>query len=126
MPKTLFWQKSKGSIFKVKQSSLNMAAPPGNNFNPNGRAKGTLNETTKKIREIFASILENRQEELENALNQLRDRDPKSFLEIYLKLSNKFVGDVSRTEITGVDGETLPPIQIIIPKPQDDGDLEKN
>ena len=102
-----------------------MSAPIGNNFNPGGRPKGTLNETTKKIREIFASILENRQEELEHALNQLRDRDPKSFLEIYLKLSNKFVGDVSRTEISGVDGETIAPIQIIIPKP-DNGNLEKN
>lgn len=97
-----------------------MSAPIGNNFNPSGRPKGTLNETTKKIREIFASILENRQEELQNALDQLRDRDPKAFLEIYLKLSNKFVGDVSRTEISGVDGEAFQPIQIILPK-KDDG-----
>jgi len=91
-----------------------MAAPPGNSFSP-GRPKGSVNETTKRVKEVFANLLEGREEELQEALNKLRDKDPRGYLEMYVKISQRFVPEVSRAEITGQDGEAFQPIQIIIP-----------
>lgn len=92
-----------------------MSAPIGNNFNPKGRGN-TPNKTTSEIREAFANLLNGREEELNDALNKLRDKDPKGYLEMYVKISQRFVPEVSRAEITGQDGEPFQPIQIILPK----------
>jgi len=92
-----------------------MAAPAGNNFNPKGRGN-TPNKTTTEIREAFANLLKGREEELHDALNKLRDRDPKAYLEMYVKISQRFVPEVSRAEITGQDGEQFQPIQIVLPQ----------
>ena len=96
-----------------------MSAAPGNNYNPNGRPKGSANETTRQIKEVFARILEGREGELSEALDKLRDKDPRSFLEMYVKISQRFVPEVSRAELTGQDGEPFQPIQIVLPaKPE--------
>ena len=92
-----------------------MAAPAGNSFSP-GRPKGAVNETTRQIKEVFARILEGREEELHEALNKLKERDPKGYLEMYVKISQRFVPEVSRAELTGQDGEPFQPIQIVLPK----------
>ena len=92
-----------------------MAAPAGNNFNPAGRPKGTPNETSRRVKEVFANLLEGREEELHEALNKLRDKDPRSYLELYIKISQRFVPEVSRAEISGLDGEAFQPIQIVLP-----------
>jgi hypothetical protein len=91
-----------------------MAAAPGNSYS-NGRPKGVPNKTTSEIREAFANLLKGREEELNEALNKLRDKDPKGYLEMYVKISQRFVPEVSRAEITGQDGEPFQPIQIILP-----------
>ena len=93
---------------------------PGQSGNPNGRPKGSMNDVSRRVRETFAGLLEGRAEELAESLDRLRDKDPKSYLEIYIKLSERFVPAMSRTEITGLDGEPIQPIQIILPK-KDDG-----
>ena len=92
-----------------------MAAAPGNQYSP-GRPKGAINETSRRVKEVFANLLEGREEELNDALNKLRDKDPKAFLEMFIKVSERFVGQVSRTEITAQDGEPFQPIQIVLPK----------
>jgi hypothetical protein len=95
-----------------------MAAPAGNNFSP-GRPKGSSNETTRKIKEVFANILEGREEELNHALNQLRDTNPRAYLELYIKVSERFVGSVSRQVLEDNEGNSIQPIQIVIPpKPE--------
>jgi hypothetical protein len=93
-----------------------MPFKPGNNANPNGRPKGAVNETTRMVRETFAALLEGREPELQDALNALREKDPKGFLEYYIRISERFVGPVSRQEITGLDGEAFQPINIVLPK----------
>lgn len=96
-----------------------MAAEPGNNYNPNGRPKGAVNETTRKIKEVFSNILEGREGELNNALNQLRDTNPRAYLELYVKISERFVGPVSRQVLEDNEGNSIQPIQIVIPpKPE--------
>jgi hypothetical protein len=92
----------------------------GQSGNPNGRPKGSINDVSKKVKETFAALLEGRAEELAESLERLRQKDPKSYLEIYIKLSERFVPAMSRTEVTGIDGEAFQPIQIILPK-KDDG-----
>jgi hypothetical protein len=95
-----------------------MAAPLGNNFSP-GRPKGSSNETTKKIKQVFADLLEGREEELNYALNQLRDSNPRAYLELYVKISERFVGPVSRQVLEDNEGNSIQPIQIVIPpKPE--------
>lgn len=91
-----------------------MAAPAGNSYSP-GRPKGKPNEITQRIRDAFANLLEGREEELHEALDKLRDKDPKAYLEMYVKISQRFVPEVSRAEITGQDGEAFQPIQIVLP-----------
>ncbi len=98
-----------------------MAAEPGNNYNPGGRPKGSVNETTKQIKQVFANLLEGQERQLEDALEKVRLTNPKAYLELYIRLSERFVPQVSRAEITGQDGEALQPIQIILPtKPGSD------
>ena len=92
-----------------------MAAEPGNNYNPNGRPKGSQNEVSKRIRDAFANLLEGREEELHEALDKLKEKDPKAYLEMYVKISQRFVPEVSRAEITGQDGEAFQPINIVLP-----------
>lgn len=92
-----------------------MPAKPGNNYNPKGRPVGSANNTTKQIRETFAMLLEGRTEELENALNSLRDKDPKSFLDYYIRISERFVGPVSRQVMEDTEGNSIQPINIIMP-----------
>ena len=92
----------------------------GQSGNPNGRPKGSINDVSKRVKETFAALLEGRAEELAESLERLREKDPKGYLELYIKLSERFVPAMSRTEVTGIDGEAFQPIQIILPK-KDDG-----
>ena len=96
-----------------------MAALPGNNYNPNGRPKGSVNQTTAQIKQVFADLLEGREEQLANALERLYAKDPKAYLELFIKVSERFVAPVSRQEVSGPDGESLPPFQIILPRKDD-------
>jgi hypothetical protein len=89
---------------------------PGQSGNINGRPKGAINETSRRIKEVFANLLEGREEELNEALNKLKERDPKGYLEMYVKISQRFVPEVSRAEVTGMDGEPFQPIQIVLPQ----------
>ena len=92
-----------------------MSFKPGESGNPAGRRPGSANEVSKRIRDAFANLLEGREEELHEALNKLKEKDPKAYLEMYVKISQRFVPEVSRAEITGQDGEPFQPINIILP-----------
>ena len=92
-----------------------MPAAHGNNYNPNGRPAGVPNKTTAQIKQVFADLLEGREEQLADSLERLREKDPKSFLELFIKISERFVPALSRQELTGADGEAFQPIQIVIP-----------
>ena len=98
-----------------------MAAEPQNNYNPAGRGKGNVNKITMKTRELFAQILEEEQNNFIEALDKVRKTNPKEYVQIMIKISERFVPAVSKHELTGADGEELKPIQIILPqKPKDE------
>lgn len=92
-----------------------MAAPIGNNFST-GRPKGTPNKTTEQIKSFYAMILERQEDKFLDALNRLYETNPKAYIEALTKISNKFVPDLQRTELTGEDGEAFSPFQIIVPQ----------
>lgn len=96
-----------------------MAAPKGNDYGQ-GRPKGVPNAITAKTRELFAQILEAEQDNFIEALDKVRKTNPKEYVHIMIKLSERFVPPVSKHEITGADGEQLKPIQIILPTRPDE------
>ena len=80
---------------------------PGKSGNPNGRPKGSKNKITQEIREAFQMVLEKRLPDLERLLMQVAHDDPAKAIELMLKLSNRFLPELSRQELTGLDGEEL-------------------
>lgn len=94
-----------------------MAAAPGNNYNPKGRGR-TPNKITAQIKQTFANILEGREDELARSLDKLRDSNPKAFLELFIKISERFVPAVTRTEHQFDEG--FSPVKIVIPEKDKD------
>ena len=90
---------------------------PGQSGNPLGKAPGTSNKVviSEKVREAFAQLLENNIEELEGWLHALAKKSPEKALDIWVRISERFVPMLSRTEITGKDGEAFTPINIQLP-----------
>jgi len=84
-----------------------MPFTPGQSGNPNGRPKGSKNKITQDIRAAFKMVLENRLPDLEQLLARVAADDPAKAIDLMLKLSNRFVPELSRQEITGLDGEDL-------------------
>lgn len=77
------------------------------NRNLSGRPKGSPNKITEEIKEAFALVLENRLPDLERWLMQVSHDDPAKAIDLLIKLSNRFLPELARTEITGKDGEDL-------------------
>ena len=80
---------------------------PGISGNPNGRPKGSKNKITEEIREAFKMVLENKLPDLELWLQQTAQTDPAKAVDLLLKLSNRFLPELSRTELTAKDGDDL-------------------
>lgn len=79
----------------------------GQSGNPAGRPKGTANKITEDIKEAFALVLESKLPELEMWINQVAENDPAKAIDLMIKLSNRFLPELARTEITGADGSDL-------------------
>ena len=85
-----------------------MPFTPGDpNINRNGRPKGSANKITEDLREAFAMVLENKLPDLEILLARVAADDPAKAIDLMLKLSNRFLPELARTELTGKDGESL-------------------
>ena len=72
-----------------------------------GRPKGTKNKISEEIREQFANVLANKMPDMERWLQQTAQENPGKALELMMKLSERFLPALQRTEITGADGEEL-------------------
>ena len=93
-----------------------MAAEIGNNYSP-GRPKGVPNKTTQIVKELFAEILEGEQENFKIALETLRLTNPKEYVQVMVKLSQRFLPEMTATALMNADGSNLEPVQILIPQP---------
>ena len=77
------------------------------NINRGGRPKGAANKIAEELKEAFALVLENRLPDLNRWLGQVAQEDPAKAIDLMIKLSNRFLPELARTEITGKDGEPL-------------------
>jgi hypothetical protein len=80
---------------------------PGQSGNPGGRPTGSKNKVQDEIKEAFAKLLQNKIPELESWITRVAEKDPAKALEIFTKVSERFVPQLSRQEVTGANGEDL-------------------
>ena len=77
------------------------------NINRGGRPKGSLNKTAQEIKEAFALVLEKKLPDLEILIARVAADDPAKAIDLMIKLSNRFLPELSRQELTGADGQDL-------------------
>ena len=90
---------------------------PGVSGNPAGKPPGTTNKIViaERVREAFSQLLDNNVDKLEEWLIAAAKKDPVKALDLWVRISERFVPMLSRTEITGKDGEAFTPITINLP-----------
>jgi hypothetical protein len=80
---------------------------PGQSGNPLGRTPGSKNKIQDEVKQAFSMLLQNKVPELEDWISRVSERDPAKALEIYVKISERFLPQLSRQEVTGADGKDL-------------------
>ena len=88
---------------------------PGQSGNPNGRPIGSTNQINNEIRDAFAMLLQSQIPNLQDWLDRAAKKDPIKALDIFTKISERFIPALSRTEITSADGQAFTPITINLP-----------
>jgi len=78
-----------------------------NDPNINREGRSGPNNSTKKMKEAFAMLVENNLDNLSGWLEQVATDDPKAALDLVIKLSERFVPALARTELTAKDGDSL-------------------
>ena len=79
----------------------------GQSGNPNGRAKGKPNKTTKEIREAYQKLVEDNLTNMTKWLGEVAMQNPEKAMELMLKLSEYMIPKLARQEVTGADGADL-------------------
>ncbi len=76
---------------------------------PNIQRKGRTgpNKSTKMMKEAFALLVENNLDNMTIWLSQVASEDPGKAMDLMIKLSERFVPALARTEVTAKDGEDL-------------------
>ena len=90
---------------------------PGQSGNPAGKPPGATNKIViaERVREAFSQLLDNNVDKLEEWLYAAAKKDPVKALDLWVRISERFVPMLSRTEITGADGQPFTPITINLP-----------
>lgn len=65
------------------------------------------NNSTKMMKEAFAMLVENNLPNMGRWLQQIAADDPAKAMDLIIKLSERFVPALARTEVTGADGQDL-------------------
>lgn len=92
-----------------------ITVPPPRTGKP-GRPIGSKEFISEKVREAFSQLLEGASPHLQEWLIATAKKHPDKALDIFTRISERFVPSLARTEITGKDGEALVPIQINMPQ----------
>ena len=75
-----------------------------------GRGKGSVNEVTKAVKQIYVDILEKEQKHWPKILEQLRKDDPYKYMMVMDKLAQKVVAN--KKDITSDDKSIIPNVTI--------------
>jgi len=97
-----------------RKSTNNYGWKPGQSGNPAGKPRGTK-QITDDIREAFSMLLQSKIPDLQDWLDRTAAKHPEKALDVWVRISERFVPMLSRTEITGKDGEAFTPITIHLP-----------
>jgi len=77
------------------------------NINRKGKKPGTVNKTTKHIREAYQKLTEDNLENMSLWLAQIAADDPAKAMDTMIRLSEYILPKLARTELTGNDGDDL-------------------
>jgi hypothetical protein len=91
---------------------------PGQSGNPLGKPIGASNKVviSEKVREAFSQLLENNIDQLEGWLHALAKKNPEKALDIWVRISERFVPSLQRTD-HHIEGNFQMPINILMPNP---------
>ena len=78
----------------------------GESANPKGRGNSP-NKTTTAIKEVFAKLLDDKGPEISKWMNEIAADDPAKAMDLMLRISERFVPALARTELTGAEGKDL-------------------
>ena len=65
------------------------------------------NKSTKMMKEAFAMLVENNLPNMSIWISQIASEDPAKAMDLIIKLSERFVPALARTEVTAADGQDL-------------------
>lgn len=77
------------------------------NINRKGKKPGTVNKTTKHIREAYQKLTEDNLENMSIWLGRIAAEDPAKAMDTMIRLSEYILPKLARTELTGNDGDDL-------------------
>lgn len=80
-----------------------MKFKPGNK----GKQKGTLNKTTRDIKEAYRMLIENNLDNMTLWLETIANKNPERAIHIISELSEYVIPKLARTELTGEDGNEI-------------------
>tara|TARA_B100000768_G_scaffold178506_1_gene194396 strand:+ start:1292 stop:1651 length:360 start_codon:yes stop_codon:yes gene_type:complete len=78
-----------------------------NDPNIDKRGRVGPNKSTKLMKEAFAMLVENNLPNLNIWISQIASEDPAKAMDLIIKLSERFVPALARTEVTGADGSDI-------------------
>ena len=78
-----------------------------NDPNINREGRFGPNNSTKMMKEAFAMLVENNLPNMGRWLQQIAADDPAKAMDLVIKLSERFVPALARTEVTGAEGQDL-------------------
>jgi hypothetical protein len=76
-------------------------------INREGRPKGAVNESSKKMKEAFAMLIENNLDQLAIWLGQIAREDPAKAMDLVIRLSERFIPKLSQQALTDSEGGDL-------------------
>lgn len=80
---------------------------PENLAHRTGRVPGTKNKQTSAIRTAYQNLVELNLENMSLWIGQVAAQNPEKAMDLMIKLSEYVIPKMSRTEVTGANGEDL-------------------
>jgi len=81
-----------------------------------GRPRGSENKTSLDIKLAFKNLVEMNLDNITEWMERVAEKNPAEALEFMVKFAQFNVPMLSRTQLTGSDGENAPVIQILLPQ----------
>ena len=98
----------------------------GKSGNPKGKVPGTLNKTTKDIKEAYRLLIESNLDNMTQWLTKIAEKDPAKAIYIISDLSEYVIPKLARAEIDHKNSDgSLKPNTIIVTSEQAKENLQK-